>query len=165
MKIHLSLSTKILSLALLNLLLLGATLVGLAGVQLQNLSSLLLAPTRDRVLADARLLALELMSTPREDRNSLLERHSHSAGVTFSLYDREGLEVSGPQMLLPPIVHARVVQGGMNQSFFVTTRSPTQYWMGVRIPIGSPEGGDPLPGILVLQSDSLLGNAYFLDLS
>ena len=60
MKLRISLSAKILSLALLNLLLLGATLVGLAGVQLQNLSSLLLAPTRDRVLADARLLALEL---------------------------------------------------------------------------------------------------------
>ena len=85
--------------------------------------------------------------------------------MTFSLYDSGGLEVSGPQMLLPPIVHARVRQGALNESFFVTTRSPTQYWMGVRIPIGSPEGGDPLPGILVLRSDSLLGNAYFLDLS
>ena len=79
MKWRISLSAKILSLALLNLLLLGATLVGLAGVQLQNLSSLLLAPTRDRVLADARLLALELMSTPQEQRNSLLERHSRAA--------------------------------------------------------------------------------------
>jgi two-component system sensor histidine kinase CpxA len=165
MKLRLSLSTKILSLALLNLLLLGATLVGLAGVQLQNLSSLLLAPTRDRVLADARLLALELMSTPQTERDSLLEKHSRTAGVTFSLYDTHGLLVSGPPALLPPIVHARVVQGAMNESFFVTTRGPTHYWMGVRIPIGSPDGGDPLPGVLVLMSNSLLGNAYFLDLT
>src|SRR6202012_903463 len=54
MKLRISLSTKILALAMLNLLLLGATLVGLAGVQLQDMSSVLLAPTRDRVLADAR---------------------------------------------------------------------------------------------------------------
>ena len=165
MKLRISLSTKILSLALLNLLLLGATLVGLAGVQLQNLSSLLLAPTRDRVLADARLLALELMSTPQNDRDALLEKHTRAAGVTFYLYDTHGLLVSGPPALLPPIVHARVVQGALNESFFVTTRNPTHYWMGVRIPIGSPDGGDPLPGVLVLMSNSLLGNAYFLDLT
>jgi two-component system sensor histidine kinase CpxA len=165
MKLNISLSAKILSLALLNLLLLGATLVGLAGVQLQNLSSLLLAPTRDRVLADARLLALELMSTPRNQRDALLERHTNAAGVTFYLYDTHGVLVSGPSALLPPIIHARVVQGALNESFFVTTRNPTHYWMGVRIPIGSPEGGDPLPGVLVLMSNSLLGNAYFLDLT
>lgn len=165
MKVRFSLSTKILSLALLNLLLLGATLVGLAGVQLQNLSSLLLAPTRDRILADARLLALELMSTPQGDRDSLLEKHTRSAGVTFYLYDSHGLLVSGPPALLPPIVHVRVVQGSLNESFFVTTRNPTRYWMGVRIPIGSPDGRDPLPGVLVLMSDSLLGNPYFLDLT
>jgi two-component system sensor histidine kinase CpxA len=164
MRLRISLSAKILALALLNLLLLGATLVGLAGVQLQNLSSLLLAPTRDRVLADARLLALELMNTPEKERDALLEKHSHAAGVTFGLYDTHGEVVSGPQDLLPPIVHMRVVQGGMNESFFVTTRGPTRYWMGVRIPIGSPDG-TPLPGILVLKSESLLGNAYFLDLS
>ncbi|HVY91887.1 MAG TPA: HAMP domain-containing sensor histidine kinase [Bryobacteraceae bacterium] len=165
MKPRLSLSAKILSLALLNLVLLGATLVGLAGVQLQNLSSLLLAPTRDRVLADARLLALELMDTSASGRDALLAKHSREAGVTFSLYDTHGIQVSGPRMLLPPIVHARAVQGALNESFFVTTRGPTQDWMGVRIPIGSPEGGDPLPGILILMSSSLLGNAYFLDLS
>lgn len=165
MKLRFSLSAKILSLALLNLLLLGATLVGLAGVQLQNLSSLLLAPTRDRVLADARLLALELMSTPQNDRDSLLEKHTRAAGVTFYLYDTHGRLVSGPGALLPPIVHARVVSGALNESFFVTTRNPTRYWMGVRIPIGQPDGGDPLPGVLVLMSNSLWGNAYFLDLS
>jgi two-component system sensor histidine kinase CpxA len=165
MKFRFSLSTKILSLALLNLFLLGATLVGLAGVQLQNLSSLLLAPTRDRVLADARLLALELMSTPQDERDVLLARHTQAAGVTFYLYDTHGLLVSGPSALLPPIVHARVVQGALNESFFVTTRGPTRYWMGVRIPIGSPDGRDPLPGVLVLMSNSLLGNAYFLDLT
>ncbi len=165
MKLRRSLSTEILALALLNLLLLGATLVGLAGVQLQDMSSVLLAPTRDRVLADARLLALELMNTPQDDRDTLLEKHSRTAGVSFSLYDTHGIEVSGPPMLLPPIVHVRATQTGMSESFFVTTRKPTQYWMGVRIPISSPDGGDPLPGVLILSSNSLLGNAYFLDLS
>ena len=138
MKPRITLSAKILSLAALNLLLLGVTLVGLAGVQLQNLSSLLLAPTRDRVLADARLLALELRDTPFELRDKLLQKHSQKTGVTSYLYDTQGVQVAGPAMLLPPIVHTRVRQGGMNESFFVTTRKPTQYWMGVRIPIASP---------------------------
>ncbi len=164
-KPRISLSAKILLLALLNLLLLGATLIGLAGVQLQNLSSLLLAPTRDRVLADARLLALELMDTQPRDRDTLLKKHTGAAGVTFYLYDSQGVRVAGPSLLLPPIVHARVISGSLNESFFVTTRNPTMYWMGVRIPISSPAGGDPVRGVLVLRSDSLLGNAYFLDLT
>lgn len=161
---RISLSAKIVSLALLNLLLLGATLVGLAGVQLQNLSSLLLAPTRDRVLADARLLALELMETPPRERDALLEKHTSSAGVSFNLYTSQGQRVAGPKMLLPPVVHASVVSPSLNEAFFVTTRSPTAYWMGVRIPIGSPDGSDPVRGVLVLKSNSLLGNPYFLDL-
>jgi signal transduction histidine kinase len=165
MKTRTSLSAKILSLAFLNLLLLGVTLLGLAGIQLQNLSSLLLAPTRDRVLADARLLALELTETPVSLRDRLLDRHTQARGVTYYLYNTHGIRVAGPEMLLPPIVHARVVQGSLNESFFVTTRNPTRYWVGVRIPIGSPDGADPLPGVLVLMSRSLLGNAYFLDLA
>lgn len=165
MRPRISLSAKILLLALLNLLLLGATLIGLAGVQLQNLSSLLLAPTRDRVLADARLLALELMDTPPRGRDALLEKHTGAAGVTFYLYDSQGERVAGPPLLLPPMVHARVISGALNESFFVTTRYPTNYWMGVRIPISSPDGGDPVRGVLVLRSNSLLGNAYFLDLT
>jgi len=165
MKRRVPLSAKILSLALLNLLLLGVTLLGLAGVQLQNLSSLLLAPTRDRVLADARLLALELMETPVSFREQLLEKHTQARRVTYYLFDTHGIRVAGPQMLLPPIVHARVTQGSLAESFFVTTRNPTRYWVGVRIPIGSPDGADPLPGVLVLMSPSLFGNAYFLDLA
>ena len=86
MKNRTPLSAKILSLALWNLLLLGVTLVGLAGIQLQNLSSLLLAPTRDRVLADARLLALELTQTPESARDQLLEKHTRARGVTYHLY-------------------------------------------------------------------------------
>jgi len=165
MKTRTSLSAKILSLALLNLVLLGVTLVGLAGIQLQNLSSLLLAPTRDRVLADARLLALELTQTQPSSRDALLEKHTRARGVTYYLFNRDGLRVAGPPLFLPPIVHVRVTQGGMSETFFVTTHDPTQYWVGVRIPIGSPGGEDPLPGVLVLMSDSLLGNAYFLDLA
>jgi len=165
MKTRLSLSTKILSIALLNLLLLGATLVGLAGVQLQNLSSLLLAPTRDRVLADARLLALELTQTPVKDRDQLLEKHTQIRHVMFYLYDSDGLRVAGPPMRLPPVVHARVIQNSLNETFFVTTRDPTRYWVGVRIPIGSPGGEEPVRGVLVLMSSSLLGNSGFFDVT
>lgn len=114
MKIPLSLSTKILSLALLNLLLLGATLIGLAGVQLQNMSTLLLAPTRDRILADARLLALDLASTPKDARDQLLADRSRARGVTFYLFTSGAELVAGPRLMLPPVVHARVTGGGLS---------------------------------------------------
>ncbi len=165
MKPRAALSVKILLLALLNVVLVAVVLFGLAGIQLQNLSSLLLAPTRDRISADARLLALELMETPVTSRDQLLEQHARARGVSYYLVDTHGIRVAGPRQLLPPVVHARVIGGGLAESFFVTTRNPTGYWVGVRIPIGSPEGGDPLPGVLVLMSRSLLGNAYFLDLA
>jgi signal transduction histidine kinase len=165
MKTRLSISTKILSIALLNLLLLGATLVGLAGVQLQNLSSLLLAPTRDRVLADARLLALELTQTPVNMRDQLLEKHTQTRHVMFYLFDADGLRVAGPPLRLPPVVHARVIQNSLNETFFATTRDPTRYWVGVRIPIGSPGGEEPVRGVLVLMSSSLLGNSGFFDVT
>src|SRR5262249_10830142 len=130
MKTRISLSTKILSLALLNLLLLGVTLVGLAGVQLQNFSSLLLAPARDRALTDAHLLALELNQTPVNARDKLLEDRSRTRGVTFFLFDTQAFKVAGPKMFLPPVVHARIRQNNLSELFFVTTRSPTQYWVG-----------------------------------
>jgi len=163
MKIPLSLSTKILSLALLNLLLLGATLIGLAGVQLQNMSTLLLAPTRDRILADARLLALDLASTPKDARDQLLADRSRARGVTFYLFTSGAELVAGPRLMLPPVVHARVTGGGLSESFFVTTRNPTRYWVGVRTPIGNPGSRDALPGVLIMTSTSLFGNPYFLD--
>jgi two-component system sensor histidine kinase CpxA len=163
LKSRTSLSTKIVSLALLNLLLLGATLVGLAGVQLQNFSSLLLAPARDRILSDARLLALELNETPKSGQDELLEKHSSARGVSFLLLDVRASRVAGPQILLPPVVHSRVMQS-RDESFFVTTRSPTRYWVAVKLPIGSSDG-PTVPGALVIMSSSLLGNPYFLDLS
>lgn len=165
MRTRFSLSAKILSIALLNLALLGATLAGLAGVQLQNLSSLLLAPARDRVLADARLLALELTQTPIDQRDALLERHTQARHVMFYLFNTKGLGVAGPSMRLPPVVHARVTQDRLNEMFFVTTRDPTRYWVGIRIPIGSPGGEEPVPGVLVLMSNSLLGNSGLFDVT
>ena len=165
MRIPVSLSTKILSLALLNLVLLGATLIGLAGVQLQNMSTILLAPTRDRILADARLLALDLSGTPRESRDRLLEQRSRTRGITFYLFDSKGERVAGPQSFVPPVVHGRIAQNAFNETFFVTTRNPTRYWVGVRTPIGSPGARDVLPGVLVLMSTSLFGSTYFLDLT
>ena len=102
MKRRLSLPAKILLIAALNLLLLGVTLVGLAGVQLQNMSTLLLAPTRDRVFADARLLALDVSGRSRESLNALLAVRSKERGVALYLFDTQGTEIAGPAMLVPP---------------------------------------------------------------
>ena len=148
---------------MLNLFLLGATLVGLAGIQLQNVSSVLLAPARDRVLADARLLALDLSQASKDVRDEVLDKFAQKRSVQVVLFNTQGQRVAGPRMPVPPVVHARAIQHDLTESFFVTTRNPTQYWVGVRIPIGSLEGGEPVPGVLIFVSNSLLSAPYFVD--
>jgi two-component system sensor histidine kinase CpxA len=45
--------------------------------------------------------------------------------------------------------------------FLVTTSGPEKYWVGVRIPVRSPENDQTIPGTLVLASASLLGNPFY----
>ncbi len=45
--------------------------------------------------------------------------------------------------------------------FLVTSSGPQKYWVGVRIPIRSPENDATIPGTLVLASASLLGNPFY----
>jgi two-component system sensor histidine kinase CpxA len=53
---------------------------------------------------------------------------------------------------------------GAGSLTYARTDNPRQYWVMVRMPIRFP-GGErrPAPGLLVMSSDSILGNGFFFD--
>ena len=49
--------------------------------------------------------------------------------------------------------------------FLLHTTSPSQYWVGVRVPVTDPESRRPWPMMLVAQSDSLRGGGLLFDVT
>lgn len=102
MKPRFPLSTKIYFLALLNLLLLSIELAVFARWHFHTeLGSLLFSAAEERVVATARLLALDLAGTPRPERDELLRRYARTYGVGFYLFDQSGAQDAGPAVQLP----------------------------------------------------------------
>ena len=178
MSARLSLTVKIGFLATINVLLLTAVLVAFATVQFRlDLESFLVAPARDRILATSRLLALELAETAIDEREALLEAYSDEYGVRFHLVNLNGTGLIGPSVELPPQVVERLPRrrgaraprlsisatSGRGPVFMVATSNPTRYWAGVRIPVLDPTGATSMSAVLLLVSDSLLGNQFFFD--
>lgn len=105
MKARLSISAKILMLSFLNLLLLALVFFVFIRIQYRlDLSSLLLSPGRDRILAISRGLALQLPNTERADWNRLLASYTATTGASVYLFDVEGKQKAGPSVNLPPAV-------------------------------------------------------------
>jgi two-component system sensor histidine kinase CpxA len=180
MKPRLSLSTKIFFLAFLNLLLLAVVALFFVRAQFRlDLHSFLLGPAQDRILATARLFALELQETPAASRDRLLVRYAQAQRVQCYLMDDDGAQLAGPEMQLPPEVVERVTHRGRRRDatepsfvrrppppplFLIATANPTRYWVGVRIPVRSPSNdAQGERGTLLFMSHSLLGNPFFFD--
>ena len=73
MKARVSISVKVLLLSSLNVFLLGLVFAAFVRIQYRfDLSSLLLSPGRDRILAVSRLIALQLPNTERKDWDRLV---------------------------------------------------------------------------------------------
>src|SRR4051794_24171626 len=97
-----SLSLKILLLALLNLLLLALVFVVFARLQFSfELSSFLLGQVRERVVSASRQLALQLPETKRQDWSKLLAEHSSRSPWSLYLFDSIGQQLSGQPVTLP----------------------------------------------------------------
>jgi two-component system sensor histidine kinase CpxA len=96
------LSRKILLLALLNLLLLAALMIGFGLWQLRiGPESLLLGPARDRILWIGNAFSVEFESTPPGERDSLIAAFGSRYGADFFLVHPEGW-IAGPRVELPP---------------------------------------------------------------
>ena len=84
MKPRLTLFTKILFLAFLNLCLLGLVFTLFVRMQFRmDAGSFLLAPAQNRIMAVAHTLALELDDAPPSTWDRILARYSQTNGVRF----------------------------------------------------------------------------------
>jgi len=185
-KTRASISLKILLLSFLNVVLLGLVFAVFVRVQYRaDLSSVLLSPGRDRILAISRLIALDLPQTDRAGWNRLLAQSaSANRGVCY-LYINDGSQLAGPSLQLPasvldsirsdqPPPHEHEAPGGPKPSplalmsppppvFLIKTTAPTGYWVGVRIPVWGERAGRPLHGTLVWRFSSLWTNPLLFD--
>lgn len=107
-----TLSRKILGLALLNVILI-ATALGVFAERQFGLSveSLLLGPARDRITSIANAVGRDLDSTPYAARAGLLAAYSQRYGVTFYLVDPRGQPLGGSPVEVPPALLDRMRSG------------------------------------------------------
>ncbi len=109
MKARLSISVKILLLSFLNVFLLVLVFAVFVHVQYRlDLSSLLLSPGRDRILAVSRLIALQLPDTERKDWDRLLAGYTSTTHASACLFNAQGTQLAGPPVTLPQAVLAEV---------------------------------------------------------
>jgi two-component system sensor histidine kinase CpxA len=186
MKTRASISVKILLLSFLNVALLGLVFVVFVRVQYRaDLSSLLLSPGRDRILAISRLIALELPETDRGEWNRLLAQYASANHGACYLFLNEGAQLAGPPVTLPSTVldtirrdqHPPFEAGGPHDHrpgkrelqpppppvFLIKTAAPTRYWVGVGVPVWGESAGRPLHGTLVWVFSSLWTNPLLFD--
>jgi len=186
MKTRASISVKILLLSFLNVVLLGLVFVVFVRVQYRaDLSSLLLSPGRDRILATSRLIALELPETDRGEWNRLLAQYASANHGVCYLFRSEGSQLAGPSINLPSTVLDTIrrdqpppfeTEGPQGRRpsklellpppppvFLIKTSAPTRYWVGVRVPIWGESATKPMHGALVWTFSSLWTNPLLFD--
>jgi two-component system sensor histidine kinase CpxA len=177
MRSRLTLSTKVLLLALLNVTLLTALSLLFMRVQFRvDWQSFLLSPAQDRILAVAGQLGLDLYETSRDAWDGLLQRYSEAHGTELRLFDSNGRQLAGPRTALPAPVSLRLTRAhhdredrrdiglgrhGYPMLFLGTAGSPTRHWVGVPLPLPGPGGRRRRPGLLVVASSS--GSFLFFD--
>lgn len=95
---RISLSTRILILAAINILLLLGVMVAVARFEFGvGIRSSLSAPAHDRAVTVARELAFDLEETPADSRTGLMGRY----GADFFLFENDGNQLAGRQIALP----------------------------------------------------------------
>ncbi len=179
MKLRMTLSTKILLLAVLNAALLVAVSLLFVRIQFRvDLQSFLLTPAQDRILAIAGQFSLDLNDAERETWDALLQRYSKAHTAELRLFDADGRQIAGPATALPAPVAARILRGAARGRperredhhprgrshpliYFGTTSSPQRHWVGAPIPIPGPDGGPRRSGLLMVSSSS--ESLFFFD--
>ncbi len=187
---HLSLFTKILLWFFLNLLVLGAVLLGFFFWR---------APVVGRIFSEsstglravAQLVTAELHEKSQPEREAILSRFSAAYEVQFLLYSARGEKLAGAALMVPPTVLTEITapprgmppppppppssalgdppRQGMDPRpppfplTEVTTGSPTMYWKLVRIPLFEKGQPGEHKAVLLAVSASRSGNGLFFD--
>jgi two-component system sensor histidine kinase CpxA len=167
-----ALSTKIFLLASGNLLLLVLVLLLFARFHLQLQFKAFLFGGEERVISVARGLMLDLENTPAEGRDELLRRYKQAYGAQFYLFADPLVRLGGPAVALPAAIMDEIRKPAQRPPspvtepvvFEASTRNPTLYWVGARIPIREPGVRGQIPGTVLMASESLLGTPLFFDI-
>ena len=119
----------------------------------------------------------------------MLKNFGKAYKVQFALFRRDGTQIAGEKVTLPPAVAAKITerrgmgeglgrgpppgrgphwgregQGGEPQArFILRTETPARYWVGVCLPLTEPGASRPWPVTLLLVSDSLSAGGLFFD--
>ncbi|HZL56851.1 MAG TPA: HAMP domain-containing sensor histidine kinase [Bryobacteraceae bacterium] len=183
MRARIPLSSRILFIAIVNALLVCALLLAIARFEFGvGVRSFLFAPARDRTLAVARDVALDLEQTPADARTSLMARYAHEYGADFFLFKNDGRQLGGRPITLPEEVRAALTRGGppdgrppppppreggpppreRDRIDLFESSAEGLYWVGARIPV--PIDNDvPLRGTLIIAARSFYGTPLFFN--
>jgi two-component system sensor histidine kinase CpxA len=162
---------KILLCAGANLLLTAVALLIFIRVQFQTgLESILLSPALGRLQELGEEISDELEEAAEPQWNQLLERREAFHDVRLGLFLNERGYLAGsirdvpdavkkhlrpPGRPAPPPPDGRP-QGRRHPVFFEMDGSPRHYWFGVRIGVWRPAEDRPVPGTLLIRTDSFL---------
>ncbi len=172
MKCRFPLSTRILLLAIGNVLLLGLGFAVFLRLQLrEQFGYFLMTAGRDRARPIAQQLASQLNETQRSDWSRVLQSYSEANGVTFLIYDVTGDQIAGPRLTPPPGVQARLRPRSDPRTgvfpwvppFIEIADADVPYWLGVWLPVGQQiiKPDQASRTILVLASTTLVTNPFF----
>jgi two-component system sensor histidine kinase CpxA len=182
-KLQRSLTAKILVTAFLNLVLLVVVLLVFARVQYRfDLSSVLLAPARDRILSVSRLIAFDLEETARPSWDRVLQQYASKYETELFLFDQTEKQYGGATVTLPAAVATAMLRGrflgntpkrpdprralsslGEDPLFLVPAGNPTSYWVGTHIPIWPVQSGPRVHAVLIWRFHSLWTNTFFFN--
>lgn len=179
MNVRFPLFAKILLWLLMNLGILAAVFLAVCGAQFRfGLDSLLAGRAADRIRALSQAVCGDLQNRPREEWDAALERVGAAYGMPFALFRRDGQQVAGVPVALPPEVHAKLIErrgpgaGGRFEPgadappqprFLLQTAQPKQVWIGVCVSLFEPD--QPRPLTLLLMPASLRAGGLLFDLS
>jgi two-component system sensor histidine kinase CpxA len=185
MRFRFPLLPKILAWFFLNLVVLGAAFYAVLKVQFRfGLDSLLSGRVGERVQAVSDVITDELKAKPVTTWDEVLKNFGKAYKVEFALFRRDGTQVAGEKVTLPPAVAAKIIErrgmgaglgrgpppgrgprwaleggdGEPQTKFILHTEAPVHY-----LPLTEPGASRPWPLTLLLVADSLTAGGLFFD--
>lgn len=179
MKLRSTLLTKVLFVAFVNLLLLGAAFFILIKLEFRlDFESFLISPAHDRILAAGRLLALQLAESDPAGWDQLIERYAAANRVELRLTNARGVTLGGARAPLPsdvmerflarhePLIERRPRRHSHDDyelTFLGTTSNPSRQWVAVPAPIGHSRSGQFESQTWIILASSGQDDLFYVD--
>ena len=185
MRRKLPIFVKVLAWLAVNVLVLVLLVLGFLHTQFQlSLGWMLAGSAGGRIETLGDSLTDELTPLPEKEWARVLARYDAAYGVTFALFNRDGVQEVGPPLTLPAEVLPRLVDkrrverpqqrrpsgpamrrpadAPPKPRFLLRAGNPARYWAGIHVDLEF--GADPKPLTLVMVSNSITGGGLFFDL-